>query len=313
MKKYFILGVAVTPMVTMGQYFPISKSSLNNATVNVRVVDENANPIQGVRSDYYSLSDDDSLLGLSDTNGIYTVNLKQIYSQISGHFTKCGYYKTSGVFWKWDKWGGVPPADTNFTIVMKRIINPVQLKNNDITTFFPRIDEPVGFDLEIGDWVLPDGKGKISDIILSLEGVFVTNYNYSFQMKGKFVGELNGIQPFTYPKVEASRRIRSELPPPSVAPLFGYDNTFERYTKQTDKSVWSRSYSYNEEQKWFFRIRTVVDENGEIVSANYGWMYDDIVFGPSPKDIIFRLKYYYNPDPHSRSLEPKEIADRQNK
>jgi len=304
-----ILVLSSTPIIIMGQYIPISKNTLNNSIVNVRVVDENNNPVENVHVKLYSNADSEAKPGLTDTNGMYSTFMKNIYAEIDGTFKKEGYYKSMGNFWGWDKWGGVPPADKVFTIMMKQIIDPVQLKYREIDLPFPRLEEPVGFDFEVGDWVFPDGKGKIADMFLT--GQWSTNDNvYAYNMDAEFSGELNGIKSFYYPhSSQPSIPLRSELPPPTIAPETGYEKTFNRWTRRIPTDKWSAKSSLDEDKRWIFRIRTEVDDDGNIVSANYGWTTKDIFSGNIVGTCRLKISYYYNLDPKSRSLEPKNIAN----
>jgi len=247
--------------------------------------------------------------------------LTNVHLEIGGSFTKKGYYKSIGTFWQQKTWGEVPPEERINTVVLKRIIEPVPLKKKERNltslspqyTIFPRLYEPVGYDLEIGDWVFPDGRGKIADIFFTIKGYINGINDFSFTMSAEFSGDLNGIQSFHYPKKGPDFPVRSELPPPPIAPESGYEKTFEHFVKRSG-SVHSVSFSFDENRKWIFRIRTEVDENGNIIAANYGWTIEDITFGVLQNgQVVINLFYYYNPDPKSRSLEPKEIADRQNR
>jgi hypothetical protein len=282
-----------------------------NATFTVRVVDDEGTPINIVHSEVINVFDDGGdTSGWTDKDGLYSKHLNNIF-EVAGYFEKLGYYKTSGVFWEARGWGDVPPADTNFTIVLKRIINPLPLKHRKVNLALPRLDEPVGFDLEIGDWVEPDGKGKIADIVLTGSGFYNSEVEYAFNMTAELPGELNGIQSFYYPAQAPGRPIRSELPPPPLAPESGYLKTFERFTKRVPTDRWHGTTSRDDSRKWIFRVRTKIDEEGKIIAANYGWTTEDIVGASNTGKGRFAISYYYNPDPHSRSLEPKEIADMQ--
>ena len=218
--------------VMFAAFAPLPGCAINrDATVKVRIVDEDKQPIKGVLSEVMSMSMDDSnsKKGLTDTNGIYSVRLRNIQYNISGYFQKPGYYETKGKFWSWGLGQGlVPPAGTNFTIVLKRIIEPIPMKQKDITVYSPRPNEPVGFDLEIGDWVFPDGKGKISDLLFSGNGNYVSENDYLFQFLAEFPNKLDGIQSFYFPRENTGISIRSELPPPPIAPELGYEKTYER-------------------------------------------------------------------------------------
>ena len=288
-------------------------NGLGSATVTVKIVDDIDKPLEDVRSEVYNLSDFDVAHGLTDTNGKYSLHLDNI-EEIKGRFRKTGYYETKGVIWEGDEWGDVPPANTNFIVVMKRIVDPVPMKYRNVEMEFPRLGEFVGFDFEVGDWVFPDGKGKISDIMLSAEGRYEERKEFDFKMEAKFTGELNGLQSFYYPHLgQPSVPLRSELPPPALAPLSGYDDSFECFVRSFKAINWSYATSFDENKLQIFRVRTVVDEKGEIVSANYGWMTRDVYPWHNKGKGCIKFRYYYNPDPHSRSLEPKEIADRQNR
>ena len=55
---------------------------------------------------------------------------------------------------------------------------------------------------------------------------------------------------------------------------------------------------------YFFRIRSVVGENGEIVSAYYGKIQGDILVTPiNSKSCLLRFTCYANPNSNDRNLE----------
>jgi len=297
-------------------------NGLGSATIRVCIIDDVEQPVKGVKSRILSESWYDAPSGFSDTNGMFSVYLKDIYLGIGGWFTKDGYYKSHGMFWKWGMSGNsiVPPANTNFTIVLKRIVEPVPMRSKTRAmmpeksqyTTVPRLDEPVGYDLEIGDWVFPDGKGKITDVFFTVTGFYHGINEFELKMFMEIPGAHNGFQTFHYPKSGAGALLRSELPPPVVAPESGYEKTFEFFTRRIPTRN-RTDFSNMETRRWLFRIRTEINEEGEIISANYGWTTEDISFGTFQGKGLFTLFYYYNPDQKSRSLEPKEIADRQNR
>ena len=314
MKSLPIVFIMALPSI-FGCAFPTN--ILNSAIVTVNVVDEDGNTVPGVRSEFYNQTDSHDDSGVTDKDGIYATRVWNASNEIGGVFTKPGYYKSIGRIWK--KTQEEPVSNNNFTVVLKRIIDPVKMhkKAKQVTispqyTILPRLYESVGYDLEIGDWVFPDGKGKITDMLITTDGHFTNNQDFSLEMTVEFTGELNGIQPFNYPVNAAGMPLRSELPPPAVAPENNYVKIIKMTSRRTPPEKWSVN-SYDETRKWIFRTRTTVDENGEIVSAHYGWTTEDINFGIFNEQGLLTFFYYYNPDPHSRSLEPKEIADRQNR
>ena len=339
-----IKTVILTIMLLIPMYGCATKTDIvRDAIVNLRIVDDEGTPVEGVNCKILSMAGYDTPTVLSDNNGMCSVQLKNIHSEIMGWFYKQGYYKSNGTFWKLDQtsWNSklqiytntVPPADNLYTVEIKRIIEPVQMKKREFVVYAPRLDEPVGFDLEIGDLVFPEGKGKVTDILLTTCKDFVAADDFACFVNIEFVGEQSGIQSFSYwTKEGPSHPIRSDLMPPSpIAPESGYTNILERFSKCSPPSEWNRTrqpghYAYNknvwsgsfvENRKWVFRTRTVLDDDGKIIAANYGWTTTEIKLVAKPesdyKVLGFSFTYYYNPDSHSRSLEPKEIADRQNR
>jgi len=105
-----------------------------NATIRVRVVDEEGEPISGVHASVYNTfsTRSDYKPGLTDADGVHEVRLYNIY-RIGSAFKKEGYYTSIGDLWEAPEWG-IPPANTKFTVVMKRITEPLP----------PSLHEPVG-------------------------------------------------------------------------------------------------------------------------------------------------------------------------
>jgi len=297
--------------IALATFAPLTGCASPSATVKVRVVDEERTPISGVHSELINIFDDGTIrTGFTDVNGLYSKHLIRIY-EVNGHFEKFGYYKTSGVFWEApQQWGDVPPADTNFVITMRRIIDPVPMTRRRIETYLPRNDEPVGFDLATGDWVAPYGKGTQADIVFTGTMRYVNQLDRDVTIEMLFPNELCGIQSFIRAKMNDNIKVRSELIPPHSAPEDGYVETFKLW-KVIDNPHYPKSHQvFN--QNYIFRTRVVTDNEGKIIKANYGWTVGDFEISPNRNNRIWlRFTYYYNPDPKSRSLEPKEVADRQ--
>lgn len=79
--------------------------------------------------------------------------------------------------------------------------------------------------------------------------------------------------------------------------------SFDRYPAKRPISV-----ELGEDEYLVFRTRTAVDENGRLVSANYGVLYGPWCFvGPRGMNIPFLL---LNPTPNDTNLEDSEILNR---
>ena len=179
---------------------------------------------------------------------------------------------------------------------------------------FPRYDEAIGFDLEIGDWVEPDGKGKSSDMLLTATGQFTDYQNYDFNVSVVFPGDENGMCEF-FAKYQQPDYMPDEplsvLIPPKIAPESGYTNQFNVSIHNSPDI--KPGGLYKSKRNTIFKTRTSFDDDTGKTLANYSWTTGGIYVDISNRtEGTFKLNfsYYYNPDPHSRSLEPKEITNR---
>ena len=140
---------------------------------------------------------------------------------------------------------------------------------------------PVGFDFVIGDWTAPNGQGKTADIFFSATGAVKKNnlvLTWTFPNKG------DGIQIYSY-----EGGPRSELRSPTQAPEDGYSSkvTIDSEGRPIGQSSHFRPLCF------VFRVRTVLDKTGNVVSANYGKIYPE----------AYKIVYYFNPASNSRGLE----------
>jgi hypothetical protein len=156
----------------------------------------------------------------------------------------------------------------------------------------PEWDEPVGFDFEVSDWVAPYGKGKQKDIIfcVSKKGYQGAECHISFS------NELDGIQPYV-----PMKKLQSEFIFPYLAPTNGYLPTLFKekwYASAADDP--ETNAKEDGDINYIFRVRTQVDESGNIISANYGRIRGEIRISSHGR---LYFQYWFNPNPHSRSLE----------
>jgi hypothetical protein len=62
----------------------------------------------------------------------------------------------------------------------------------------------------------------------------------------------------------------------------------------------SRKTAYQHLERYFLRTRVQLDADGDIISANYAKIYDEIRFDARG---LVSFWYYYNPTPNDRNLE----------
>jgi hypothetical protein len=192
------------------------------------------------------------------------------------------------------------------------------------------LDQPLGFDFEVGDLIEPYGKGKSADVWIT--GTRKLDIPNTIDLRANMVtsNALNGFIEFPVVREMDEIKNKSDLEPPQRAPDVGYTNQIDPYLL----FVPSKQYNASDQEKrdFLFRVRSQTNELGKITHANVGWFYESIKL-TGYKDLseeTGRLKcsktesmeekrkkmritfaYYYNPDSLSRSLEPNEIAGRQ--
>jgi hypothetical protein len=148
----------------------------------------------------------------------------------------------------------------------------------------PVFDKPAGFDLMVGDWVAPYGKGTRADILFTAHLDKRAQLDFDYKLTVNFPNKGDGIQMFSTPD-------NSGLRSPYEAPDNGYQPEVVRQNNERPDKI--LKYDNNPNGNYFFRVRTMLDENGNVKSALYGKIYGDFM----------KFKYYLNPTPNSRNME----------
>ena len=172
----------------------------------------------------------------------------------------------------------------------------------------------VAWDLEKGDWVKPYGKGETVDFIFTIRRKERRTYIYDSLIENrifdydrntkeniylacgatveiKVSNDGDGFIPYPVPKEK-----RNGGPwLPYLAPEDGYRPWVPRHER--GKGIQPADMNY------FFRVRTIKDATGKIISANYGKIYGDFRCDSVGNDISFT--YYFNPTPNDRNVEFK--------
>lgn len=234
-----------------------------------------------------------------DLNGEVVFKGKCIHGGAGGTVFAEGYYSSHAgksldknlVLNRWEPWN--PMVE----VKMRPKKNPVPMLHKSIQREdIPAWDEPVGFDLEIGDWVAPHGKGGKCDFVFTASKV--TEPKDGIQYAIVFSNSLDGLVEYVPPEGMHSSYIF-----PYKAPVSGYISTFSRYRLLKYPVLPNYPANNLKEGKdinYIFRVRTEANDEGEITSANYGRIKGEIRVS-SKGEAYF--SYYFNPDPQSRSLE----------
>lgn len=245
----------------------------------------------------------------TNADGLATVSFTSERGDCNyGIYDAPGYYSTRNLTYRfkevearrWEPWN--PTID----VVCKPIIKPIPMyarKMGDPTRLLelPVKGKPVGFDLVVGAWVAPYGEGKVADLVFTLkEAVPKTDpakaFDYTLSVTFSNIGD--GIQSVLAPPFKGS-----ELRLPRYAPEAGYEAELVKRIGRPEAGQ-PLYTSSREDQNYFFRVRTVLDEHGNIKSALYGKILGNIECDVinSPKGYVI-FSYCLNPNSLDRNME----------
>ena len=265
--------------------------------ITVKVVDESSQPVGGadVEVSYYvkpppeRTEAGESIHGPTDTNGVFRVSHQNTGSIGLGFkAAKTGYYSATKGH-EFAKFKESNPAKWNptMTLLLKKIGKPIPMYAKCVMQMPPEREKGVGYDLAVGDWVAPDGKGKNTDIVFTSHFDKRAENDWDYKLTVSFPNAGDGIQPFTVSDLEKTSALRS----PHEAPENGYEPQWVK-TQSQRPGEYSR-YGIDESLNFFFRVRTILDEKGNVKSANYGKIYGDFM----------NFCYFFNPTPNLRNVE----------
>jgi hypothetical protein len=263
----------------------------------IKVVDESGAPFFGALATigYYTNSVSTVTDGITDTNGIFTLThtAHSEYADISFEAKKDGYYSI------WQQVNLQAPYEEakwnpTKTLVLKKIAKPIAMyaKKYAMALKLPEYGKPTAYDLEIGDWVGPYGKGVNKDIIFQKDYSDKAAEGYYSKVTVSFPKDGDGIQVYNILDSEMGSGLLS----PHEAPQDGYQPAVTREVSALRGQPSKNEHDPN--RIYFFRVRTVKDHEGNIVSAHYGKIYGDFM----------QFTYYLNPTPNDRNIEfdPKQ-------
>lgn len=259
--------------------------------VTLKVVDDAGNPVAGAKATIGNVATN-QVTGLTDTNGIFIASHHDKSYGLGFIVTKEGYYRTWQTYdigWAYQYKEHPERWNPTIDIILKRMIKPIPMYAKEVRTHVPDLDKPVGYDLMVGDWITPYGRGIQADFLFAAH--FETNNDESdFTLTVSFPNQMDGIQEFNVPKYYLNGQ-GSTLRSAEEAPIDGYQPRWI----QTDGRKSGQPVKTNRDlnRNYYFRVRTKVDDRGNIVSAHYGKIYGDFM----------QFRYYLNPTPNDRNVE----------
>lgn len=274
------------------------------AKMTVRVLDEQGQPISGalVRMGFaekFARSQQVMIKGLTDLHGEFTSEGHGDVT-LSADARKDGYYLSGAGRVLFEKVinGRYQPWNPTNTTILRKVEKPIAMYAKSVWADIPEVGQPCGYDLAVGDWVAPWGKGTASDFIFTLQRAYTNSDNFALAVDIGFVQARDGIQEVTLPKEFA----HSYFSWPRLAPDDGYRPAWRSEYSNSPATLRRKNASDN--QKFFFRVRTV-ERNGRIVSALYGKISGgfELVGFANSKTCKVHLGYYLNPTSLDRNME----------
>jgi hypothetical protein len=199
-------------------------------TATVKVIGEDGNPIDGVdvEAQYTVPTPPNSgeqtygeVKGTTDTNGVFIASHTDSSWDLGVVAEKAGYYGShTGYQFYFDE----KRRNPTFTLMLKKIARPIAMYAKYVENGPPVFNEPVGYDLMVGDWVAPHGKGVATDIIFTGQLDKKSRNDFDYKLIVSFPKPGDGIQGFTTSDIEKTSELRS----PHEAPLDGYQPQITR-------------------------------------------------------------------------------------
>jgi len=132
--------------------------------VILMVVYQDGNVVAGANANvgYFANSMPESINGVTDINGTFTaehsVKGGSAAYDLGIRVEKLGYYPTA------KECVLSPQYDPNqwtqtLTLILKKVKSPIGMYAKSVNLGMPVFDKPAGFDLLVGDWTTPYGKG----------------------------------------------------------------------------------------------------------------------------------------------------------
>ena len=321
--------------ITFGLAVSTSFSSLAdgaNARITFRVGDDSGSIVTGATvrmstllrweaSSGFGKQEFAKVGGKTDTNGLIVLEMECLSGEITYAVSTGGqyfdnmlkmnvagtdYYRDTGskirftnvVDKKYEPWN--PMVE----LQLKKVINPVPMYAKNLRGFpIPACNEPLGYDLENGDWLPPYGGGSTADFVFRLDrdlGDLTLDQVQYFDatLSLTFSNEDDGIQEVADPPPQGS-----VFHLPRYAPENGYTNYWSLKIFRNSQGANDIMSPQTEEMNYFFRVRTKKDDEGKIISARYGKIRGPLWFGIVPGKAELRMRFYFNPTPNDRNME----------
>ena len=316
LRKTKIYSLLVLACLAMSHWSYGKVLASPQVNISVTVVDEDGTPIEGaeVQGLFKGMGaggvDDIIVKQVTDSEGVTQLSRRtRLWVLLT--VRKEGYYPSNQelktVEWDRKSKKNIYYSDQAVTLVLRDVRNPTPMYAYEFDVTLGGVSEARGFDLVKNDWVAPWGSGVAADLIFKVTGYFNDYSDNDSTLSLSFANEADGIQSFT-------PHVQSDFQSPYTAPLDGYKPQMSwQKKKQVTPDPSGKSLREHVDviddtatsSGYLFRIRSVLNEDGDVVSALYGKIYGRFKFAGASKDGTFirGFQVYLNPSVNDRNLE----------
>lgn len=304
MKRTTVTVVCLACLACLGPVDWVFASALFHhypaAMLTIKAVDEEGAPLPDT-SVHVWLSEGAVRDGKTDRNGLFVAKGECTEDKVPISVGKTGYYQTAFAYAfpavveryaaRWEPWNPV------VTAVVRRVVNPIPMYAKRVETTLPTVDGTNAYDLAIGDWVAPHGRGKENDMLFRITRRRLVSW-----------GDFDASLAIACPSVHDGFQARDETKVGGSTFGWSYNAPSNDYSQSWQVTVGylpGRGYfATNGTRAAYIRVRSVTNELGQLVQANYGKLLGPVEFDvrDSPSGWI-RFTYYLNPTPNDRNME----------
>jgi len=255
-------------------------------TATIHVFDDEDKPVQGASvnisyailpgHDLDAVNDFRKIEGLTDSNGLFSATHIDSSRSIGIEVKKDNYYRVRAYHefafpGQFDSEKMAVSRNPVATFAIKKVIRPVPMYVNRVDIAHrekPSMDKPVGFDLTIGDFVSPYGKGTNAQMYFTWHADYITNEFTNYFGKGtsrgkdgrmiiSFPNQGDGIIEFDLPsdKKWTGFEAGSDLRSPQLAPVDGYQSQLVKTNRWNFGKLKSINDYDHLHKNWFFDVR----------------------------------------------------------
>ena len=288
-----LLGVAAVEKV--------QQSTMPRTRFTVKVLSEDNKPMPGATVKVYftdpATRQDRPEQGTTNDQGLYLAEGYFAGGPLGGSVTQKGFYESgwSGPTINGLESGRWQPWDEIYTTHLRPVLNPVPMYAKVVQTTLPSVNKACGYDLSVGDWVAPHGKGRQADFIFNGRYRYVSRHDFEANVEMTFAQPPDGLASVILPEIGQN----SEFKWPRAALESGYKAPIALHCIGDRESV---RHTFETRDAFFVRVRTV-ERNGQIVAANYGRLTGLSVDVSDVNTCDIMFTYYLNPTSLDRNME----------